>query len=774
MKRAIFLSLLLFTLGYSSKALNTITWDAGGDGVSFNDGNNWSSNSVPTSADSCVIIVTTDEIVNLTGNITVGAIYMFANGTNVNLELNATSYVLTVEGDLVMDANGNGNPWAELDVGTGGVIVQRNFIMDYTQFDPCYLWADATTPGYIEIHGNATFNTSSYSSTTYNANIIFDGSSAQTITYTSAAIIYCQNLTFGIDNAVDVTFTGASGFTTFSPVDGNTTISDNSSVDLDALLISRNSMGGTLTLGTNSTLTIGGTSYYPANYATDVIPVTSTVIFDGTINNVSANVSAAYGNLTLKNTGVKTMTEALTVEGNFLMEETTDLDIANVAFDWNGNVTIGASNTFYAGTATHTIAGDFSHDGAYTHETGKISFDGTSTQTVSGTASANFNNFHINNTTGVTISKGPVVDGVLEFEAGDITASSSSEPFTLGTTATIDGTFPADDASHVVGYAGMQTDATTERELPVGSGSSYRAMYIQPASTSASTYIGKYVAAGHSNTAHDGSVNNVSHVEYWEFDNSSGTVDAQLKLTWDANSYVANTSDVGIAQYNGSAWASSGTTTNSGTTSSGDTKMDAAVGQASLGLAKPFTLSSSNGSNPLPVELISFTNECNDDEVIARWETASELNNDYFELYTSRDGLNFEFHSSVNGNGTTSDYNEYEVIIDNKEQENLYLKLTQVDFDGETKVYPYISSDCQFDNETFTVQDQGNNLLIEYNGTESKNFNVYDLTGKLVTTISLGGGNTTFSISKSIFPTSGIYFLTPAENNQQTVKIFIR
>ena len=44
------------------------------------------------------------------------------------------------------------------------------------------------------------------------------------------------------------------------------------------------------------------------------------------------------------------------------------------------------------------------------------------------------------------------------------------------------------------------------------------------------------------------------------------------------------------------------------------------------------------GSEPLPVELLSFSGECSEGVVSLNWQTASEQNSDYFFLATSSSG----------------------------------------------------------------------------------------------------------------------------------------
>ncbi|NOS55580.1 MAG: T9SS type A sorting domain-containing protein, partial [Cyclobacteriaceae bacterium] len=90
------------------------------------------------------------------------------------------------------------------------------------------------------------------------------------------------------------------------------------------------------------------------------------------------------------------------------------------------------------------------------------------------------------------------------------------------------------------------------------------------------------------------------------------------------------------------------------------------------------------GTNPLPVELVSFTGHYNGQEVALKWKTASELNNDYFSVQRSSSGLDFYEISQINGNGTTNTSSEYHWIDSNPNSGKNYYRLQQVDFDGKS------------------------------------------------------------------------------------------
>ena len=89
--------------------------------------------------------------------------------------------------------------------------------------------------------------------------------------------------------------------------------------------------------------------------------------------------------------------------------------------------------------------------------------------------------------------------------------------------------------------------------------------------------------------------------------------------------------------------------------------------------------------NPLPVDLISFEGEKKNQTVLLHWETLAEINNDYFTIKRSADGVNFETIGTVEGSGTTNMPHKY-YFTDYKPSAGInYYKLFQTDFNGITR-----------------------------------------------------------------------------------------
>lgn len=88
----------------------------------------------------------------------------------------------------------------------------------------------------------------------------------------------------------------------------------------------------------------------------------------------------------------------------------------------------------------------------------------------------------------------------------------------------------------------------------------------------------------------------------------------------------------------------------------------------------------------LPVELISFSAVIIENANISiDWQTGSEINNDYFEILHSNDGVNFKVVGEVQGAGNTNKMQNYSFVHNQPKDGINYYQLRQVDFGGESE-----------------------------------------------------------------------------------------
>ncbi len=89
----------------------------------------------------------------------------------------------------------------------------------------------------------------------------------------------------------------------------------------------------------------------------------------------------------------------------------------------------------------------------------------------------------------------------------------------------------------------------------------------------------------------------------------------------------------------------------------------------------------------VPVELAAFNAQLAGDDVILNWTTASELNNQGFDIEFSMDNENFTKIGFVPGFGTTTETKSYSFKVSEVSAGIQYFRLKQIDFDGTATIH---------------------------------------------------------------------------------------
>ena len=93
----------------------------------------------------------------------------------------------------------------------------------------------------------------------------------------------------------------------------------------------------------------------------------------------------------------------------------------------------------------------------------------------------------------------------------------------------------------------------------------------------------------------------------------------------------------------------------------------------------------------LPVELLSFTGEIENAEVSLLWATATEINNEYFTIERSDDGIIFYEVGRVAGSGDSDQVVEYAWSEQVYKSGFVYYRLKQTDYDGQFEYLGMVS-----------------------------------------------------------------------------------
>ncbi|MEO1263956.1 MAG: T9SS type A sorting domain-containing protein [Bacteroidota bacterium] len=122
-----------------------------------------------------------------------------------------------------------------------------------------------------------------------------------------------------------------------------------------------------------------------------------------------------------------------------------------------------------------------------------------------------------------------------------------------------------------------------------------------------------------------------------------------------------------------------------------------------------------NASSGLPVELVSFKGKVEQNSIHLTWETATEKNNEGFDIQRSVDGSKWQNIGFVAGRGTTTDLQDYTFIDDRPLNGTNYYRLKQVDFDWAVDFSNIVSVD-------FSSPDDLSNLKIAPNPVQYGEF----------------------------------------------------
>lgn len=87
----------------------------------------------------------------------------------------------------------------------------------------------------------------------------------------------------------------------------------------------------------------------------------------------------------------------------------------------------------------------------------------------------------------------------------------------------------------------------------------------------------------------------------------------------------------------------------------------------------------------LPIELLYFKGEHTNNYNILKWATATEINNAYFELEKSNDGISFKNIATINSQANNGNSRNTLLYEYNTDLETAYYRLKQVDIDGSFK-----------------------------------------------------------------------------------------
>jgi len=184
------------------------------------------------------------------------------------------------------------------------------------------------------------------------------------------------------------------------------------------------------------------------------------------------------------------------------------------------------------------------------------------------------------------------------------------------------------------------------------------------------------------------------------------------------------------------------------------------------------TANSCLDSSFFPVELTKFEATTSDDNQIRlTWETASELENQGFEIERSKEGKKWETLDFVKGAGTTSEVQSYKWIDDKPYSQDLnYYRLRQMDFDGTIEYSSIIVAELKMDKKEVVIAPNPATdfLNLQLNGLELETrIEIYNGSGQVVKSMTNESDNSFVQLNISDLPNSIYFVIISSGNNRQ-------
>ena len=185
---------------------------------------------------------------------------------------------------------------------------------------------------------------------------------------------------------------------------------------------------------------------------------------------------------------------------------------------------------------------------------------------------------------------------------------------------------------------------------------------------------------------------------------------------------------------------------------------------------------------PLGIELLDFVGKSNESQNQLFWQTASELNSDYFEVEKSENGIDFEKINTQKAANNSTELKNYTAIDARPFTHKTYYRLQEVDLDGTRTSSEIICVVTRTDKKAFDLFPNpalGSVNLHFYqvnSGNSSAFIRITNTLGAVVMRqeISIENGNCSLDVSQLH---SGIYqiqVIDISSNNTQVQQLFIK
>ena len=318
-------------------------------------------------------------------------------------------------------------------------------------------------------------------------------------------------------------------------------------------------------------------------------------------------------------------------------------------------------------------------------------------------ASDIINDFTVNNSHGVALDKTAMLHGTLFFNQGKLFTSASNLLVMNNGSQVVQN----QEENFIDGPC--RKIGNSEFLFPIGNNGHYAPLKISAPALVTDHFTAQYFNSSpnsqYSVDSKESTVDNVSNCEYWQLDRTNGNSGVRVSLSWANRSCnVASLNDVMVARWNGTVWSNHGNTAVNGDLNSGFVTSDVITNFS------PFTIGAKLDS-PLYVQLSDFGHDCAGENIVLKWTTASEVNNDFFTIQHSADGIHWSDIDVVEGTGNSNQSTHYRYVLKDNSLKG-YFRLKQTDFDGTTSLHNLISVDCESEEKSYIIYPNPSNGVL--------------------------------------------------------------
>jgi hypothetical protein len=726
----------------------------------------------------------------------------FENGAN-NITINTGT--LAVQGNIVDNNSGlsGGGTGTILINGSSSQNISSTGIIDQGKFPAVTISSTGGTITFatlITVTGNWNYQSGTLDVTTNNSTVVFENTLTITGTHTLNNVTFDGNaiytITIGTGTLLTVSgtllTTGASNLSISTPTAGATAIQAQGDITINNTGTTGGGNGGILINGAGNqtfsstsgagqgwlpyitiqkisgTLTMSGVISATRDWTytsgtVDATTDTSTVVFGSHNINVKSagmsfyNVNAISNNITLGNN----MTAA-------------------------GNLTISGTGVLIAGARTIDLGGnwtDYSTAG-FTEGTSTVILDGSSLQTIATPGGEDFYNLTSSNSgIGSFLSDDINIINRLRMTSGDIDLNGNT--VTLGTSTANIGILAYTSGSliNAGNFTRWYATATFANGnvaglFPMGVATNVRPFNIAPSAapttggtiTVSHTYINdwRYIFV----TDVDAKILLTENDSYWTVSTGNGLAGGTYNLRGAGTGfgYINSINDLRLILQSsvvGNPAANGGTTT------------DPQVNRTNVSLTdlnNSFFIATTDATDVLPINLVSFTANAVNNKVALNWQTSNEINFSYFLVQRSKDEMNWETIQKVAATGTSSaGITSYSIDDASPYQGKSYYRIAEVDVNRKQNFSEIrlVNFDKAFSAITVYPNPATDNIKISFPETGNYEISLMSASGQIISNYILANSdNILLNVSAM---QSGIYFIRIDHTQiSETKKVIIR